>query len=138
MPMKNLTTDLRRALSYILIAHDHKATIYEDDILSDIKSEPKLSDRLSHTNTLGNLVFSEEIIRRTKSVEDLIMGYKTDNIDTISVNKDPRIFNDLIDLLDKDQIKTLSEQFHLFGLVNISKDLLLHNIKEGITQNFEE
>ena len=40
MPIENLTTDLRRALSYILIAHDYKATIYEDDFINDIKSEP--------------------------------------------------------------------------------------------------
>jgi len=122
-------------LSYILIAHDYKATIYEDDIINDIKSETKLSVRLSNTNTeQKKVIFSEDIIKRVKFVENLILGYKTENVDTISVNRDARIFNDLIDLLDKEQIKTLSEQFHLFGVVNASKDLLIHNIKEGITQ----
>jgi len=135
MPTENLTTDLRRALSYVLIAHDYEATIYEDEIIRDIKSEPKLSVRLSNTNTeQGKVIFSEDIINRVKFVENLILGYKTENVDTISVNKDARIFNDLIDLLDKEQIKTLSEQFHLFGLVNVTKDLLIHNIKDRITQ----
>lgn len=134
MPIENLTTDLRRALSYVLIAHDYKATIYEDDFVNDIKSEPRLSVKLSNTNTAQKVVFSEEIIKRVKFVEDLVCGYEKGNVETISVNRDARIFNDLIDLLDKEQILNLSEQFHLFGMVSVSKDLLIHNIKEAITQ----
>lgn len=135
MPTENLTANLRRALSYILIAHDYKATIYEDAIINNIKSGPNLSVRLSNTNTKQKqVIFSEDIIRRIKFMENLILGYKTENVDTLSVNRDSRIFNDLIDLLNKEQIKTLSEQFHLFGVANISKDLLIRNIKEGITQ----
>lgn len=126
-PTENLTVDLRRALSYILIAHDYKARIYEDDIL---KCEPLLSEQLKeHKN-----IFSEEGISCVEFVENLIMGYQTDSVSTLSVNNDPRIFNDLMNLLDKEEVKMLSEKNHLFGVLKVKKDILKREIQELLTK----
>jgi hypothetical protein len=123
----NVVMDLRRALSYILIAHDYKARIFEDDIL---KYSSKLSDGLKqHKN-----IFPEEAIQRVEFVENLILGYRKDTVSTISVNRDPRIFKDLVNLLSKDEIRILSEKNHLFGIINVKKDVLKMEIKELMTQ----
>lgn len=126
-PTANLTTDLRRALSYILIAHDYKTRIYEDDIL---KYDFMLSELLKkHKN-----VFPEEGISRVEFVENLIKGYQIDSIPTLSVNKDPRIFNDLMKLLDKEEVIRLSEKNYLFGVLKVKKDLLKREIQQLVTQ----
>lgn len=123
----NVVTDLRRALSYFLIAHDYKARIFEDDIL---KYGRKLSDELEkHQN-----VFSEESIRRVKFVENLIFGYKRDTISTISANRDPKIFKDLLDLLNRDEVRIFSERNYLFGLLKTEKELLKREIGEKATE----
>ncbi len=122
---ENLTMDLRRALSYILIAHDHKARIYEDDIL---ELELNLSDILIRSG-----VFAEDAVKRVELVENLIKGYKKDIIETISVNKDPRIFHDLMDLLDEQEIKALSEGNYLFGFIGVEKDVLKRDVNQKIT-----
>lgn len=124
-PMENLTLDLRRALSYILIAHDFKARIYEDDILKPIE----LSEILKRQN-----VFSEEAIQRVEFVENLIRAYQKDSVSALSVNRDARIFKDLMDLLDKEEIQILSEKDQLFGVIKVQKDMLKREIKERITQ----
>jgi hypothetical protein len=126
---RTLTLKLRRALSYILIAHDFKARIYEDDILEPARARFELSETLKKSG-----VFSEEAIQRVKFVESLIKGYRKDSINTLSVNRDARIFNDLMDLLDKIEIQTLSEKNYLFGVVKAQKDILKREIKERITQ----
>jgi len=126
-PTENLTTDLRRALSYILIAHDYKARIFEDDIL---KYDLRLSELLKkHKN-----VFPEEGVSRVEFTEKLIEGYQIDSIPTLSVNKDPRIFNDLIKLLDKEEVKLLSEKNHLFGVLKVKKGILKSEIRDLLTQ----
>jgi hypothetical protein len=126
-PTMNLITDLRRALSYILIAHDYKARIYEDDIL---KQEYTLSDLLKRNRE----AFSEEAISRVEFVENLIKGYQTDNVPTLSINKDPRIFNDIMDLLSKEEIKLLSDKNYLFGILSVKKDILQREIRELLTK----
>lgn len=123
---ENLTLDLRRALSYILIAHDYKARIFQDDIL---RTEFKLSEILKQNKDI-----SEDLIKRVDFVEKLINGYKTDNIDTISINMDARIFQNLMYILDKEEISLLSEKNHLFGIINIKKNILKRKIKENITK----
>ena len=129
---ENLTLELRRALSYILIAHDFKARIYDHTIIGYTS---KLSDRLLNTNKKeGKDIFPEEGIKRVKFVENLISGYKTESIPTLSINKDPRIFHDLMDLLDKEEIRMLSEKNQLFGVPKVVKDILVRDIQEGITQ----
>jgi len=123
----NVVTDLRRALSYFLIAHDYKARIFENDILQYGR---KLSDELEkHQN-----VFSEESIRRVKFVENLIIGYKKDSISTISANRDPKIFKDLMDLLSKDEVRIFSERNCLFGVLKTEKELLKREIGERATE----
>jgi len=125
-PTENLTTDLRRMLSYVLIAHDYKARIYEDDIL---QLELPLSSILKPSG-----IFSEEAIRRVEFVENLVNGYKKDAITTISINNDSRIFHDLMDLLKISEIEVLSESNYLFGVVKAEKDMVKRDIKEKTTE----
>lgn len=127
-PTSNLTTDLRRALSYILIAHDYKARIYENDILHAHKA--RLSEQLK-----GNKeIFSEEGISRIEFVEKLIKGYQTDSVFALSVNKDPRIFNDLINLISQEEVEMLSKKNYLLGVVNAKKDMLKREIQQLVTE----
>jgi len=104
-----------------------KARIYEDDIL---KQKYTLSAQLKKNNK----VFSEEAISRVEFVENLIKGYKTDSVSTLSVNRDPRIFGDIMKLLDKEEVKMLSEKNYLFGVLNAKKDILKREIQELLTQ----
>lgn len=129
-PMSNLTMDHRRALSYLVIAHDYKARICEDDILKDVLEGNRLSTLLEQNKD----VFSEEALNRVRFVEELIKGYQKDTISTLSVNKDTGIFNDLMDLLDSEEIRTLSEENHLFSIIGIGKDMLKRKIKELVTR----
>lgn len=126
-PAKNLTTDLSRALSYILIAHDYRARIYEDDIL-------RCDFMLSRLLEENKKTFSEECVFRVEFVENLIRGYQKDSVSTLSVNKDPRIFNDLMNLLSKEETKMLSEKNYLFGTLSVKKDILKREIQELLTQ----
>lgn len=133
-PSYNLTIELRRVLSYILIAHDHKSRIYSDDINERViylfANKTKLSNWLEQQKN----VFSEEAIECTKFVEDLLSGYHRDSVPTLSVNRDPRIFDDLMDLLKKEEIKKLSAKNHLFGVLAARKDILVRDLKEITTQ----
>jgi len=130
-PSDNLTMDLRRALTYIMIGYDYKARIYEDDILKETSSTSRIL--MDYKD-----VFSEDAINRVMFVEKLIMGYRKDDIDTISINQDSRIFNDLMDLLDKEKIELLSEKNHLFGVLNTKKDMLKRDLRELIAEILNE
>jgi len=122
--MFNMTMDLRQALSYILIAHDYKARIFEDMILKR---------KLDLSNKLDSNTYSEEAINRVKFVEHLLKGYMKDNVETLSINKNPKIFQDLSKLLNMEKIKLLSEKNHKFGILNVKKDILKNEIKNLIT-----
>ncbi len=122
----NLTMDLRRALSYILIAHDYKARIYGGSIL---KEKYEFSNSLRQ---LGKRV-PEECIKRVEFVETLLNNYRPESIERLSINKDPRIYNDLMDLLDNEEIQLLSEKNALLGTIDIKKDILIREIKEFVT-----
>lgn len=125
-PTENLTADLRRALSYIIIAHDYKARIYEDDIT---RYEPTLSTFLkSHKN-----VFSEEGISRVQFAENLLNGYQMDSVSTLTVNNDRRIFNDLMTLLNKEEVKMLSDRNYFFGVLKAKKEMLKREIQKLLT-----
>jgi len=125
--IENLYMNLRRALSYILIGYDYKARIYEDDILREAFC---FSDTLKEHQD----VFSEEVINRVVFTEQLLAGYKKDSIETISINEDERIFDDLMDLLDRDEIKLLSEKNYLFGTLSPRMNILKREIKELINE----
>jgi hypothetical protein len=124
-PIDNLATDLRRALSYVLIAHDYKARIFEDDILEI----PNLSEMLMKSD-----VFSDEAIKSAQFVENLIAGYKKDCIEALSVNQDARVFNDLMKLLREEEVRALSEKNSLFGVVIAKKNILKIEIQELLTK----
>jgi hypothetical protein len=126
-PMSNLTTDLRRALLYILIAHDHGARIYEDDILRLDSSVVEILKRNSET-------FSQEALSRAEFVEKLLAGYQRDSINTLSVNCDARIFSDLMKLLENEEIKELSSLNYLFGKLNVEKNWIKREIKQKLTE----
>jgi len=124
-PISNLTMELRRALSYILIGYDYKARIYESDIL-----RPGVP--LSQILLKQKEVFSEEAIDRVKFVENLLAGYKRDFVDSISANSDSRLFSDLLYILDHEKIELLSEKNSLFGHLSVRKDILKRDIKRLI------
>lgn len=124
-PSKQLTTDFNRALSYFYIAHHYKARILGDDFIKDIN--------LGLSKTLKEKEFSDEDVQKIALIEGLVSGYKTEEISTLSINKDRRIINDLLDLLEIDEIKTLSELNYNYGLISVKKDQLIRKSKELIT-----
>lgn len=128
IPSENLTSDLRRALSYILIAHDYKARIYEDEILCDSLREIDIIK-----NSQENVAFSKESLKRIEAFKKLILAYEARSIDSLSVNEDTRIFHDFMDLLDNAEVKRLSEKNYLFGILEINKEKLVRDIREVIT-----
>ena len=124
-PPKQLTTDFNRALSYFYIGHRYKARILDDDFISNVN--------LGLSNTLKEKKFSEEDVQKIALIEGLISGYKKEEVSTLSVNNDKRIINDLLNLLEVDEIKTLSELNYNYGLISVKKDQLTRNVKELIT-----
>lgn len=123
----NITLNLRRALSYILIANDYKARIYDNSILQeDYNMTPFLK---RHQD-----VFSEEEICRVEFVEQIMNGYRTEPINTITMNQDSRTFNKVLELWDNEQIGYLSELNHKFGMLNVHKESLKRDIKTKITE----
>jgi hypothetical protein len=120
--MLNLAMDLRRALSYILIAHDYKARIYDDDILD-------------YFNPIGGLEqnhFSEDSLNRVRFVDCLLKGYKKSNIPSISVNQNNSDFKTVRQLLESIEIRELSLLNYCFGEVQIRKNLLVDQVRDKV------
>lgn len=125
--MANLTADLCRALSYILIAHDYKARIFEDDIL----------EYYNPLESLEKNGFSEDCVNRVKFVDSLLKGYKRNNISTILINKNVADFQTVQKILAQTEIAELSGLSYLFGVLEVKKDQLKQNIKEKMTTIFQ-
>jgi hypothetical protein len=123
-PTSNSTLEYRRALSYILIAHDYKARIFDDSILDFTI----LSDQLRLYD------IEEEIINKFIFIEKLLSSYSIESIPTLSVNKNPKIFHDVMDILNDESIKLLSEKNFDLGLVSIKKDKIIRDIKDIISE----
>lgn len=123
----NYTADLRRVLSYILIAHDFKARIYNDDLLS---AKP-----ISGGMTKG--IFSEDAMSRAKFAESLISGYHRDEISTLSVNTETDGLRKVKDILDRDAAKELSGINHFFGILKADKNALKRSVNEKITEGIK-
>ena len=127
----NLLEDLKKEL----VSQGYRKDIVERrveqsmgfDILRD---EYILSEHLKQQGD----IFPEDGIKRVEYVEQLLNGYhKADTIEALSVNKDSRIFHDLLDLLDHVKIEELSEKNHLFGILSTKKDILKRDIHDLIT-----
>jgi hypothetical protein len=125
-PIANLTSDLRCALSWILIAHDYKARIYDDEIF-DVN--PNVSSSLQSSGG-----FSDEAINRAKFVENLLAGYQKNSVDTLSVNKDPEILTKLMNIMDKEEIKDLSCLNYKFGELRAEKNKLKRDVEQKLTE----
>jgi hypothetical protein len=126
-PMINLTADLRRALSYILIGHRYKARIFDDSIF-DI--DYKLPDMMkSQTDFFGT-----DAIKRIEFVTEFLKAYKHDKLPTLSTNCNAKTFDELITILEKEEVKELSGINHLFGQINAEKNTLKRDIEQKITE----
>jgi hypothetical protein len=127
IPSANFTADLKRVLSYILLGHDFKARIYNDDLLN---VEP-ITDEMSKNN------FSEDAISRAQFAESLISGYHRDDIPTLSVNTETDVLRKVKNILDKDAARELSGISHLFGILKADKNALKRSINEKITEGIK-
>lgn len=146
LEFRNMTklVSYRQVLAYSLIAHDHKARILDHNVLQHSRYErlfPRPNERALYYSDrgwheeLGKIKngISEDEKAPIDFIEGLIWGYKKDSVPTLSVNKDARIFNDLMDLLEKERVRMLSEENSLFSLVNVRKDILKRKIRVLLT-----
>jgi hypothetical protein len=124
--MLNLTMDLRRALSYILIAHDYKARIYGDEIL----------DYFNPIDGLPENPFSEDSLNRVRFVDCLLKGYKKDRISSISFNQNNDDLKTVRKILEKIEIKELSFLNYSFGEIQVRKNLLVDQVKDKVEAIF--
>jgi hypothetical protein len=127
VPSSNLTFDLSRFLSYILIANKYKATIYEDDILTD---------PLEWITVIKNnrKAFSDDSLKRIEAIEALIRSYESHDTSGLSMNKSPAIYSDFARILGSHEIQNLSQMRHRLGLMNIRKNQLIREIKARIAK----
>ncbi len=119
----NLISDLSRALSYILIAYDYKARIYEDDILE-------------YYNPIKSLEaggFPEDCLNRVRFVDGLLKGYTKTDVSTVYLNRDKADLDNVKKILAQTEMYTLSTLNYQFGEIVVDKKVLTR----GITENIE-
>jgi hypothetical protein len=120
----NLVMDMRRALSYILIAYDYKARIFEKDILD-------------YSNPLESMVKSglpDECINRVKIVDNLLKGYMQMHVPTVYMNRDKAEIENLKKVLLHTDMQTLSTLNYKFGKITVNKQVLMRDIGEFIKE----
>ena len=116
--------DMRCALSYILIAYDYKARIFEDDILD-------------YLNPLEGIIkggFPEDCINRVKIVDNLLKGYYRSHIPTVFMNREKAEIENLKKLLLSTEMQTLSTLNYKFGEITANKQVLVRDIGESIKE----
>jgi hypothetical protein len=118
----NLLIDMRCALSYILIAYDYKARIFEDDIL----------DYFNPLEGMTKSELPENCINRVKIVDNLLKGYYRTQVPTVFMNRDKAEIENLKKLLLQTEMKTLSTLNYKFGEITVNKQVLVRDIKESI------
>ena len=120
----NLVSDLRCALSYILIAYDYKARIFEDDIL----------DYLNPLESFTKNGLPDDCLNRVKIVDNLLKGYSQTRIPTVFMNRDKAEIENLKKVLLRTEMKTLSALNYKFGEITVNKQALIRNINECIRE----
>lgn len=128
----------RKFLTYLLIAHDYSARILKvgfgwDDSFHLFPEKEQLSADLGSKQNRQlkerekNL--SEDDKSRVNFIEGMVNGYEKDAIPTLTVNRDARIFNDLMDLLEKEEVKALSQENSRYNLARVKKSFLKRKIR---------
>ncbi len=123
----NLIMDMRCALSYILIAYDYKARIFEKDILH-------------YSSPLENMIKDElpdECINRVRIVDNLLKGYTRMRVPTVYMNKNKAEIENLKQVLLHTDMQTLSTLNYKFGEITVNKQVLIRDIRESIQRSLK-
>jgi hypothetical protein len=125
-PSENMTVDLRRVLSYIVIANKKKAWIYEDEIIKDSLEEiGYIIDNQKYINDEG--------LNRVKALRDLLQSYNYEEIKHLSVSDNKSIAHDFFDFMDDSLAKELSESNFNFGVIKKDIGKVKRDVKDKVT-----
>lgn len=120
----NLVLDMRCALSYILIAYDYKARIFEKDILD-------------YSNPLESMIkngLPDECINRVRIVDNLLKSYTQMHVPTVYMNRGKAEIENLKKVLLHTDMQTLSTLNYKFGEITVNKQVLTRDIGEFIEE----
>ena len=118
----NLVADMKCALSYLLIASDYKARIFEDDIL-------EYYNPITDFTRWG---VSEDLLNRVNVVDTLLKGYTETQTPSIYMSRQHAQIANLKELLLKEQMSTLSTLNYKFGEIVVDKKVLLRDVETSI------
>lgn len=126
VPSENMTVELRRALSYIVIANRNKAWIYENEIIKDSFEQIKwIMANREHINGEG--------LNRVKAFRDLLQSYNYEKIKHLSVSDNASVAHDFFDLMDDSSVKDLSESNFNFGIIKNDLRKLKRDVGAKVT-----
>jgi hypothetical protein len=118
----NLVSEMSCALSYILIASDYHARIFEDDILE-------------YYNPIADFTrwgVSEDLLNRVNVIDTLLKGYTETQIPSVYMNRKEAQIANLKELLLKEEMSTLSTLNYQFGEIVVDKQVLIRDIDTSI------
>ena len=126
VPSENMTVELRRVLSYIMIASKKKAWIYEDEIIKDSLEE------------IGYIIDNQKYItgeglNRVKALRDLLQSYNYEEIKHLAVSDNKSIAHDFFDFMDDSLAKELSESNFNFGIIKKDIGKLKRDVNDNVT-----
>lgn len=129
-PSENMTVELRRVLSYIVIANKKKAWIYENEIIKDSLEE------------IGYIInnqkyINDEGLNRVKALRDLLQSYTYEAIKYLSVSDNKNIAHDFFDFMDDSLAKELSVSNFNFGIIKKDIGKLKRDVEEKVTAILE-
>jgi len=123
LPPETLTFLLRKSLSQIVIASNHNAWIYGDEIICEGLDQAKgLLSQRDRINSEG--------VKRVDIFKNLLQSYQFDRISHLSTNDDSQLFHDFKKILDESLIKDLSKSNYKFGIIEYKIDKLELEIRE--------
>lgn len=118
----NLLSDMRQALSHILIACDYGARVLEEDFF----------DYDNPITALMQVGVPDDCINRVEIVDNLLKGYYKTNIPTVFMSRGQEEIANLKKVLLQSEMQTLSTLNYKFGEVTVNKQVLVRDIKESI------
>jgi hypothetical protein len=126
----NLTSHLKRFLSYILIAYDFRARVYDSHLFN-------LDNSAADALAKAPKKFSEDAISRARFAESLISGYQKDSVGILSINSSSELLGKIKNILDKEEVKKLSGLNHLFGELRADKNKLKRDINAKLSEGIK-